>query len=76
MTLEELNSLCEKNNVPKDVTLLSDSGGGKCSETGIGGAHYSKELNVLVLTTDNEEYKGKGFMGQGIPKGTKFTLLK
>lgn len=49
MTLQKLNELCVKHNIPKDVKLLSDSGW-ECSDTEMDGVYYCKCSNVIVFT--------------------------
>ena len=49
MTLGKLKELCQQNNIPDDVELLSDSGW-ECGETDMDGVWYSKEANCLVFT--------------------------
>lgn len=55
MTLQLLNELCEKNNIPKDVALLSDSGW-ECSETEMNGVWYNKDENTIIFTQQGDEY--------------------
>ncbi len=49
MTLAMLNDICNRNNIPEDVTLLSDSNW-ECCETQIGAVWYSEIDNAIVLT--------------------------
>lgn len=49
MTLAKLKELCQQNNIPDDVELLSDSGW-ECGETDMDGVWYSKEANCIVFT--------------------------
>lgn len=49
MTLQKLNELCSKHNIPKDVKLLSDSGW-ECGDTEMDGVYYCKQSNVIVFT--------------------------
>ena len=53
MTLAKLKELCQQNNIPDDVELLSDSGW-ECSETNMDGVWYSKEANCIVFTQGEE----------------------
>ncbi len=49
MTLAKFKELCQQNNIPDDVELLSDSGW-ECGETDMDGVWYSKEANCIVFT--------------------------
>lgn len=51
ITFMELVEYIEKNNIPKDVKLLSDSGW-ECSATGIRAVYYDKKNNILYLYQD------------------------
>ena len=53
MTLAKLKELCQQNNIPDDVELLSDSGW-ECSETNMDGVWYSKEAICIVFTQGEE----------------------
>lgn len=54
MTLAELNDICKRNNIPDDVTLLSDSGW-ECCETEMNGVWYSEIDNAIVFTQGKYE---------------------
>lgn len=56
MTLAELNDICKRNNIPDDVTLLSDSGW-ECCETEMNGVWYSEIDNMIVFTQEAGEKK-------------------
>ena len=49
MTLGKFKEICQQNNIPDDVELLSDSGW-ECCETDMNGVWYSKEANCIVFT--------------------------
>lgn len=49
MTFEKLAELINKNNIPKNVTLESDSGW-ECGPTGMDGVYYNQKKNVIVFT--------------------------
>lgn len=53
ITFMELLEYIEKNNIPKDVRLLSDSGW-ECDPTGIRAVYYDKKNNVLYLYQDKD----------------------
>lgn len=53
MTLAKLKELCQQNNIPDDVELLSDSGW-ECGETDMDGVWYSKEANCIVFTQGDD----------------------
>lgn len=48
MTFIELSNLIEKNNIPKDVKLMSDSGCEYC-EIEMNGVWYNAELNTIIF---------------------------
>lgn len=56
MTLQKLNELCSKHNIPKDVKLLSDSGW-ECGDTEMDGVYYCKDSNVIVFTQGSYDYE-------------------
>lgn len=51
MTVEVLLSLMEKHNIPKNVTIKSDSGW-ECNETEMDGIYYNRELNTMIFTQE------------------------
>lgn len=55
-TLEHLNQICEKNNIPKNVELMSDSGW-ECDATSIGGAYYHPRQNILVFVQGIDDFE-------------------
>ena len=54
MTFEELEDIITRNNIPKNVRLLSDSGW-ECGETEMDGVYYDETENTLIFT----QYIGK-----------------
>lgn len=64
MTLQKLNELCVRHNIPKDVKLLSDSGW-ECDETEMNGVYYCEQSNVIVFTQGSSkfdyEYNNNGY---------------
>ena len=57
MTFKKLCEILEKNNIPKDVHLMSDSGW-ECSTTEMDGIYYNKKENIIVFTQEANEYEG------------------
>ena len=55
MTFEKLKQVIEKNNIPEDVHLLSDSGW-ECSATEMDGVYYNECKNVIVFTQVGDEF--------------------
>ena len=49
MTFKELQQVMNLYDIPKDVTLMSDSGW-ECDATDMNGAYYNEEENILVFT--------------------------
>ena len=49
MTLKLLKEICERNNIPEDARLLSDSGW-ECDETEMDGVWYEPMCNVVIFT--------------------------
>ena len=58
MTVEVLLSIMEKHNVPKNVTIKSDSGW-ECCETDMDGIYYNRELNVMIFTQRGTVYNDR-----------------
>lgn len=55
MTFEELENIIIRNNIPKNVTLLSDSGW-ECWETDMDGIYYDETKNELIFTQNISKY--------------------
>ena len=53
MRLKELYEIVERNNIPKDVILQSDSGW-ECNETDMDIIYYNKKENKLVFLGEME----------------------
>lgn len=49
MTFKILQKIISANNIPEDVTLMSDSGW-ECSETDMDGVYYNPKENVIIFT--------------------------
>ena len=49
MKLNKLLELIEKHNIPKDVTLMSNSGW-ECGATDMDGIYYNEHENIIVFT--------------------------
>ena len=60
MTFGQLLDIFEKNNVPKDAKLLSDSGW-ECGATQMNGIHYNAEKNIVIFTQGNESFGFDGY---------------
>lgn len=56
MTFEKLKQIIEKNNIPEDVTLMSDSGW-ECCATKMDGVYYNECENVMVFTQTGDKYE-------------------
>lgn len=57
MTFEKLSQIINDNNIPSDVTLMSDSGWEGWA-TEMNGVFYNETQNVIVFTQDVSEYDG------------------
>lgn len=55
MTFKKLKQVIEKNNIPEDVTLMSDSGW-ECCATDMDGVYYNEDKKVIVFTQVGDEY--------------------
>lgn len=55
MTFGLLNKIIEENNIPDDVTLMSDSGW-ECDATEMDGIYYNSESNIIVFTQYASEF--------------------
>ena len=49
MTYKHLSDIIEKNNIPEEVRLMSDSGW-ECNETEMNGVWYSRKDNRIIFT--------------------------
>jgi hypothetical protein len=58
MTFGKLKEILEKNNIPDNTILLSDSGW-ECDATDIDGIYYNKEKNIVVFTQGDDNYNPK-----------------
>jgi hypothetical protein len=58
MTLGKLKEILEKNNIPDNAILMSDSGW-ECDATDMNGIYYNKEKNIVVFTQGYDEYNPK-----------------
>jgi len=56
MTFELLSEIIEKNNIPKNVSLISDSGW-ECCSTEMDGVYYNPKDNEIVFTQDGDEFE-------------------
>ena len=56
MTFELLDKIIKENNIPKSVTLLSDSGW-ECSETDMNGIYYNSDDNVIIFTQKGDSFE-------------------
>jgi hypothetical protein len=57
MTFKKLKQVIEKNNIPEDVTLMSDSGW-ECGPTQMNGVYYNEDEKVIVFTQEEDDYDG------------------
>lgn len=55
MTFAILKELIEKNNIPEDVRLTSDSGW-ECDATDMDGVYYSESRNEIVFTQEGGSF--------------------
>lgn len=53
MTLAYLREIMEKNDIPEDVRLMSDSGW-ECDATDMGGVFYHRDDNIIVFTQSTQ----------------------
>lgn len=59
MTVEKLLKILRKNNIPLNVTIMSDSGW-ECYETDCDGVYYDTKLHCVVLEQDaGEDYDNR-----------------
>ena len=65
MTLFDLLETLNRNNVPQDAKIMSDSGW-ECSATNVNGLYYNAKQNTVVLVqfvAENSKYlKKKGWV--------------
>lgn len=60
MTFEELENIITRNNITKNVKLLSDSGW-ECCATDMDGVYYDETKNELIFTQNICKYVDKYF---------------
>ena len=58
MNFGKLKEILEKNNIPDNAILLSDSGW-ECDATDMDGIYYNKEKNIVVFTQGDDNYNPK-----------------
>ena len=58
MTFGKLKEILEKNNIPDNAILLSDSGW-ECDATDMDGIYYKREENIVVFTQGDDKYNPK-----------------
>jgi len=56
MTFKRLKRIIDKNNIPYNVQLLSDSGW-ECSSTEMDGIYYNKKENKIIFTQEENEFE-------------------
>jgi hypothetical protein len=56
VTFGKLKQIVEDNNIPDDVTLMSDSEW-ECGATDMDGVYYNEEENTIVFTQEGNEYE-------------------
>ena len=55
MTIEKLEEIMTKHNIPKNVKIMSDSGW-ECDPTDMDGVWYNKNLNLIIFTQHYYKY--------------------
>jgi len=55
MTIEKLEEIMAKHNIPKNVKIMSDSGW-ECDPTDMNGVWYNSELNLIIFTQDYNKF--------------------
>lgn len=75
MTLKDICELCQKNNIPDDVTLYSDSGW-ECCETDVDEVWYAEQHNCLVLTQAGAFPYTPATLSDHFKPGDKFVKLE
>ena len=56
MTFGTLCKILKENNIPENVTLMSDSGW-ECDATNMNGIYYNLETNTIVFTQNGNMYE-------------------
>lgn len=56
MTYAQLEQIIIRNNIPKNVTLQSDSGW-ECDATEMNGVYYNKYKNLIIFTQSCDKYQ-------------------
>lgn len=56
MKIGEFSKLIKDNNIPEDVTMLSNSGW-ECCATDMDGVYYNKEQKEIVFTQSGDKYE-------------------
>ena len=63
VTFKLLNEIIEKNNIRRDVHLMSNSGW-ECSATEMNGVFYYEENNMIIFGQSGNEYEKEDFGGK------------
>ena len=56
MTFEQLKEIIDKNNIPYNVTLESDSGW-ECDATDMDGVYYNRQKNLIIFTQSISQFE-------------------
>lgn len=64
MTIGEFSKLIKDNNIPEDVTMLSDSGW-ECSASDMDGVYYNEKQREIVFTQSGDEYEERYYGKEG-----------
>lgn len=64
MTIEKLEEIITKHNIPKNVKIMSDSGW-ECDPTEIDGVWYNSKLNLIIFTQEYHEYYARDLRNYG-----------
>lgn len=62
MTLGKMLNILQENNVPKNATLMSNSGW-ECDATDMDGIYYNKNLNTVIFTQGSKYEEDCGYNG-------------
>ena len=64
MTIKEFNKIIQDNNIPDDVTMMSDSGW-ECCESDMDGAYYNEVEKRIIFTQHGDIFDSNWYGKKG-----------
>ena len=64
MTVKEFNKIVQDNNIPDDITMMSDSGW-ECCESDMDGVYYNEENKLIIFTQNGDMFESNWYGKEG-----------